>query len=113
MLDTFEFPWILHAVVPLVRVDFALVNKHVVLTLGHAVRAHQLFGLGPGRVPGFAAVIRALDDLAEPAARLRRVNPVWINRRTFEVIHLPTREVRPADFPILALAVGGQNKRAL
>ncbi len=44
-------------------------------------------------------------------------NWVWgggrINRRPFEMIHLPAREVRAADFPILALAIRRQDERAL
>ena len=69
-------------------------------------------GAAAGRVPRFAAVIRTLDDLPEPAARLRRVNAVRVSRRTFEVINFPAREVRAADFPVLALAIRRQDERA-
>ncbi len=112
MPDALELPRVLRAVVPLVRADVALIREHVALALGHSIRAHQVFGFGSGRVPGFAAVIRTLNDLPKPTARLRRVNPIRINGRAFEVIHLPAREVRAADFPILPFAIRCQNERA-
>jgi hypothetical protein len=40
-------------------------------------------------VPTSAAVARTLHDLAEPAARLRCVNPVGIDRRSLHVVDLP------------------------
>src|SRR5262245_6418111 len=67
----------------------------------------------PDRLPRGAAVIRSLDDLAEPAARLGCIEPVWIRRRSFQVIQLPAAEVRTAHSPALALAIGGENERAL
>ena len=63
-------------------------------------------------IPGFAAIVRALDQLPKPTARLRGVDAVRINRRTFEMINFPTGKVRATDFPVVALAVGGENKRA-
>ena len=42
-------------------------------------------------LPGLAAVVRALDHLPEPAARLRGVEPVRIGRRALEVVDLPAR----------------------
>ena len=56
-------------------------------------------------MPGFAAVVGALNDLAEPAAGLRGVDAIGIGGRSFEVIHLPAGKVRAADFPVFALAV--------
>ena len=103
--DSFELPGVLRSVVELVRAHLALVEEHVAFPVGHAVRSHEILGLAPGRIPRPAAVIRALDDLAEPAAGLRRINPVWIHSRALEMIHLPAREVRSADVPILALAI--------
>src|SRR5437016_3640599 len=102
MPHALEFPGMLRAVVPLVRAHLALIYEFVALAFGHALGTHQLFGTAPGRLPGFAAVIRTLDDLAKPTARLRGVDAIRVNGRTFEVIHLPAREVRPADFPVLA-----------
>src|ERR1035438_535400 len=109
MPDTFEFPGVLRAVIPLMRADFAFVNELVARARGKFARDRCWRAIRG--VPGFAAVIRTLDDLPKPAARLRRINAVRINGRAFEMIHLPAREMRPADFPILALAVGGQNER--
>src|SRR5262249_31528927 len=43
----------------------------------------------------------------------RRVEPVRIGRRTLEVINLPAPEMRPADIPLLTLAVGLEDERAL
>ena len=57
------------------------------------------------RLPCFAAVIGALDDLPEPATRLRCVDPVWIYRRSLKVIEFPAREMRTADIPLFALSV--------
>ncbi len=65
-----------------------------------------------GLVPGFAAVVGALDDLAEPAAGLRGVDAVRVDGRAFEVVHLPAGEMRAADVPFLALAVGGEDEGA-
>ena len=63
-------------------------------------------------MPGFAAVVGALNDLAEPAAGLRGVDAVRIDGRALEVVDLPAGEVRAADVPLLALAVGGEDERA-
>ena len=86
----------LRAVVPLVRAGDAVVDELVA-----------------DRLPGLAAVVGALDHLPEPAAGLRRIEPVRVNGRAFEVIDLPARKVRAADVPLLALAVRGQDERAL
>ena len=83
-----EFPRVRRAVVPLVRAGHAVVRELVA-----------------DRLPGLAAVVRPLNRLAEPAARLRRVKPIRIGRRTLEVVDLPAAEMRPADVPFLALAV--------
>src|SRR5580692_9004921 len=65
------------------------------------------------RFPCFAAVIGALNQLAEPPGGLRRVDPVGVYGRAFEVIHFPAGKVRAADVPLLALAVRRQDERAL
>src|SRR5262249_37743243 len=64
-------------------------------------------------VPGFAAVVRALNDLPEPAAGLRRVQPVRVSGRAFQVVDLPAAEEGTADVPAPALAVGCQDERTL
>ena len=96
MPDALELPRVRRAVVPQVRAGDAVVHELV---------AHRL--------PRLAAVVRALDDLAEPACRLRGVQPVRIGRRSLEVIDLPAAEVRTADIPPFALAVRRQDERAL
>src|SRR5207245_10333455 len=53
-----------------------------------------------------------LNDLPEPRARLRRVNPVRINRRPFHMINLPARKMRPVHLPILALRIRSQDECA-
>src|SRR5207249_3714178 len=60
----------------------------------------------PGEfVPRLAAIVRTLNDLAEPAARLRRVDAARINRRTFDMINLPARKMRTAHLPSFARAI--------
>ncbi len=96
MPDALELPGVRRAVVPHVRAGDAVVNELV---------AHRL--------PRLAAVVGALDLLPEPAAGLRRVQPVRIDGRAFQVVDLPAAKVGTADVPPLALAVRGQDKRAL
>ena len=96
MPDALELPGMRRAVVPLVRAGDAVVDELVA-----------------DRLPRLAAVVRALDQLAEPAAGLRRVQPVRVGRRSFEVVDLPAGKVRAADIPLAALAVGRQDERAL
>ena len=96
MPDPLELPRVRRAVVPLVRAGDAVVDELV---------AHRL--------PGLAAVVGTLDHLPEPAARLRRIQPVRVHRRTLQMVNLPAREVRAADIPLIALAVRCQHERAL
>src|SRR5205807_1599458 len=81
MPDTFEFPRMLRAVVPLMRAGNSVVNELVALAFLHSAFAFQFLGAAPRRLPGFAAVAAPLNDLPEPTARLRRVDPVLIHRR--------------------------------
>src|SRR6267142_1043460 len=112
MPDTLEFPGMRCAVIPPVGSDGlagpwrGVVNELVAFSLGHAFRCGgRLARLGSRLLPRFAAIVGALNDLTEPAAGLRRVQPVWIGRRALEMIHLPARKVRAADIPVFALAV--------
>ena len=93
MPDALEFPRMLRAVVPLVRARRALVFEFVA-----------------DGFPSFAAVIGALHLLAEPSAGLRGIKAIRRGGRTLEVIHLPTRKERAGDFPIGALAIGGEDE---
>ncbi len=94
--DPLELPRVRRPVVPLVGAGGAVVGELV---------AH--------RRPGRAAVVGALDHLPGPAAGLRGVQPVRVGRRALHVVDLPAREMRPADLPLLPLAVRGQDERAL
>ena len=96
MPDALELPGVRRAVVPLVRAGDAVVHELVA-----------------DRLPGLAAVVGALDHLPEPAAGLRRVQPIRVGGRSLEVVDLPAREVRAADVPPFALAVRRQDERAL
>src|SRR6266478_157235 len=120
MPDALEFPRMCCAVVPLVcgkrLAGFGrrVVNELVAFAFGCAVGSRGRFTGGCSRlVPSLAAVIRALNDLPEPAARLRRIQPVWIRERTLEVIHLPAGKMGAAYFPLFALSIRGENECAL
>ncbi len=95
MPDAFEFPRVLSAIIELMRARRPVVDEIL-----------------PHRLPRFATVVGALNPLPKPAGGLRRVDPVRINRRTFEMIKFPARKVRAADFPVRALAVRGEDKGA-
>src|SRR5207253_1986121 len=96
MPDAHELPRALRAVIPEMRAGRAVVRELVA-----------------DGFPRLAAVVRALDELPEPRARLRRVEAIRIGGRSLDVIKLPAREVRPVDVPVLARSVGRQNERAL
>src|SRR6266508_4583437 len=96
MPDSRELPGMGRAVVPLVGAGGAFVLELV---------AHRL--------PSLAAVVRALDQLAEPAAGLRRIQTGRIGGRSVHVVDLPAREMRATDVPPLALRVRGQDERTL
>src|SRR2546428_1054852 len=114
MPDALELPGVLRAVVPLVRGEgFAGVRRRVVdelvaLAGRHAVR--RLRHSTPGRLPRLAAVARALDDLSEPPARLRRVDAVGIGGGSPPAIKLPAPAERTAPPPLLALALCCQDE---
>src|SRR4029077_4452395 len=96
MPDPGKLPGTRRAVVPQVRAGDALVRELVARGL-----------------PRLAAVVGALDHLPEPAARLRRVQPIRVGGRALEVVDLPAPEVGPAHIPAFARSVRGQNERAL
>ena len=112
-----EFPGMLRAVVKLVRGESlaafggGVVDELVAFAFGHAAgRGRRLAGRGSGLVPGFASVIRALNDLPEPAAGLGRINSIRISGRSLQVIHLPARKMGTADIPFSPFAVRRQDE---
>ena len=96
MPDALELPGVRRAVVPLVRAGDAVVHELV-----------------PHRLPRLAAVVGALDHLPEPAAGLRRIQPIRVGGRSLEVVDLPAGKVGTTDVPPFALAVRRQDERAL
>src|SRR5262245_12900088 len=94
--DALELPGMGGAVVPLVSAGDSLVGKVIADWL-----------------PGFAAVARALDLLAEPAARLRDVDPVGLNGRTLDMIDFPAGKVGTTNIPLLACPVRLEDERTL
>src|SRR5688572_33420257 len=64
------------------------------------------------RLPRLASVVRSLNDLPEPAARLRRVKTVRVRRRSLDVVDLPSAEMRPGHIPAIAGAVGCEDETA-
>ena len=91
-----ELPGVRRPVVPLVGAGRAVVGEPV---------AHR-----PPRLP---AVVRALDDLAEPTRRLRCVHAHRVARRADHVVDLPPAEVWAGDLPIRSAAFGGHYERPL
>src|SRR5579872_6053690 len=61
-------------------------------------------------MPGFAAVIRALNDLSEPAAGLRGVDTIGISGGSLEVVNFPAGKMGTTDVPLLPLAIRSQNE---
>src|SRR5205809_7663869 len=109
MPDALELPGMLGAVVELVRgerlagIRRRVVDEFVALASRHAVR--RLCHPAARRLPRLAAVARALDDLAEPPAGLRRVQAARSGGGSPERADLPACQVRDADIPALRLAV--------
>jgi hypothetical protein len=88
MPDPLELPGARRAVIPLMRAGNSFIRKLVA-----------------DRLPRLAAVVGTLDHLPEPAAALRRVEPVRFYGRPFEVVELPAREVGAIDVPLLSRCV--------
>src|SRR5207237_6486967 len=86
----------------------------VALALGRAVGSRGRLTWGCSWLyPSFTAIAGALDDLPEPTAGLRRVNPIRIDWRSLEMVHLPARKERAADIPVFALSIRCQNECTL
>src|SRR3989442_12990508 len=103
MPDALELPGMLRAVVPLMRGEGLarlrgrVVGELVALAFGETFRG--LFQHTSRRLPRLAAVAGALDDLSEPPARLRCVQPVRIGGWSLHWINLPPPEVRAPHRP--------------
>src|SRR5258708_19766751 len=110
MADAVELPRMLRSGVALMSGQrFAafvrgVISELVALALGRT-RGNRFAGRGSRLMPCFAAIIGALNDLPEPAARLGCINTIWISGGSFQVIHLPARKMRAAHIPLFALAV--------
>src|SRR6516225_7126342 len=116
MPDALEFPRMLRAIVPLMcceRRAGGVVNKLVAFAFWHAARPGGFARGCTGLEPGFAAVVGTLNDLAEPAAGLRGVHAIGVGGRALQVVHLPSGKMGTVNFPVLALAVRGENECAL
>src|SRR5690349_4078652 len=112
MPHALELPRMRLAVVPLMRARIAFVDELVALALGHSFGSGAWFALRcAGLLPCFPAVAGALNDLAEPSAGLRDVKPLRIDGRTFRVIDLPARKVRPAHVPLFSRAVRAKDEK--
>jgi hypothetical protein len=99
MPDALELPGMLRAVVPLMCARNTVVNELVTLGFWHAIRTFQFLRTAARCAPGFATIVRALNDLPKPVAGLRGVDSLGINGRRFHMINFPPREMRAADFP--------------
>ncbi len=95
MPDALELPWARLTVVVLVGAGGAVVGEFIV-----------------DRAPSEAAVVGALDLLAEPAGALRGVDAVGVGGGAFEVVELPAGEVRLGDLPVFTGTVGGEDEGA-
>src|SRR6266436_8164392 len=98
----FELAGMLRAVIPLMRGErFAgcvrgVVDKLVARGL-RGTGGRRLSGRRSGLMPGFAAVIGALNDLPKPATGLRCIQAIRIGGRSLEMVKFPAREMRTAD----------------
>src|SRR4051812_4978219 len=96
MPDALELPGVLRAIVPLMCAGDSVVHKFI-----------------PDWLPGRAAVVGSLDQLPEPAAGLRGIQPIRVGRRTFDMVDLPAPKMRATDLPLFALGIRCQDECAL
>src|SRR2546422_11216520 len=114
MPDALELPGMLRAVVPLMRGEGLarlrgrVVGELVALAFGETFRG--LFQHTSRRLPRLAAVAGALDDLSEPPARLRRVQPVRIGGGSLPLIDLPPPQMGAAPLPPFSPAAPGPDE---
>src|SRR5215831_8559749 len=112
-----ELPGMLRAVIPLMGGEGfptggrGVIGEFVALSLGRAAPSTRgLFLRRSGLIPSFAPVVGTLNHLSKPAARLRDVNSIGIDGRSFEVINLPAGKMGTTDVPLFPFAIGGENK---
>src|SRR5689334_1862256 len=110
--DALKLPGMLRAVVKLMRGERrasfggSVVDEFVAFAFRHAARAGDGLAWRRARLdPSFAAVIGALNNLAEPSAGLRGVNAVRIFGRALHVVTLPAGKMGAANVPFFTLAV--------
>src|SRR5262249_60814384 len=110
--DALKFPGMLCSVVPLIfskgfpGSGRRAVKEFSAFPLRESIRSRHGFSRRcSGLVPGLTAIVRSLDDLAEPSAGLRHIDTVWIQRGSLHVVDLPAGEVRTANIPPITLAV--------
>src|ERR1051325_4286770 len=96
MPDSLEFPGMRRTIVPLMRAGGAGVQECV-----------------PAPRPSFPAVIGALYELPKPSAVLRGVQPLEVDRRSFEMEYLPTGKMGASNLPLFAHCVGSENECTL
>src|SRR4051812_16702937 len=113
-----ELPGMLRPVVPLMRGQRlarrirGVIHKPVALHR-RPLWSAAIFCFDSWLVPRLSAVVRSLEQLPKPSARLRDVNPLRVHLRTLHVINLPACEKGPAYIPVLPLAIRRQNERTL
>src|SRR5262249_38311868 len=91
-----------------------VVNEFVALALRHPARScGWLAGRRTRLYPRLPAIVRSLQNLAEPAAGLRRINAVRFGGRSLHVLDLPAGKMRTAHFPVFPLSILVQNEPAL
>src|SRR6266851_9804581 len=90
MPNSLELPRMLGAVVPLMSskgftgFSGGVVHELVALAFGHSLWRGRFAWRRAWLCPSFAAIIGSLDNLSEPTAGLRRVEPIRISRRSLE-----------------------------
>src|SRR5215469_18196329 len=116
MPHALELPGMLGAIVELMRgqrlasLGRDVVDEFVAFAFGHASGGFAFAPGSSGLEPRLAAIVGALNDLPEPSARLRGVDAIGVSGRSLEMVEFPSRKVRTADFPLVALAIGSQGK---
>src|SRR5205809_3095869 len=110
MPDSLAHPWFRRAVVELMggerlaRFSRIIVDKLITLADGHTLGCRRrLASRGTRLEPRLAAIICALNNLAEPTTCLRGVKTDRSRRRSFDVVDLPTGKMRTTYVPLFTL----------